>query len=137
MLFSRVLDEVHAILGGGFECHVIATHTHRQDAGSSARTALEGVSHLRPGQSLLQPGEYCTSEAVSRGERMILLRQYDRICPAHRRSSIAHEYLHVHQMSLLREQACGEAHDALPMWLIEGRAALFEARAARSRIAPD
>ena len=63
---------------------------------------------------------------MSSGKPIILLLQYDTICPAHRRSCIAHEYLHVHQMSLLREQAIGEAHEVLPMWLFEGSAALFE-----------
>ena len=125
-LFSRVIAEVHAILGGGFDCHVVATHTHRQEAaGPSAVHALSAVSHLTGGR-LLRHGDYCTSEAVPRGERMILLLQYDTICPAHRRSVIAHEYSHVHQMTLLREKACGEAHDNLPMWLVEGCATLFE-----------
>ena len=45
--------------------------------------------------------------AVTRAR--ILVVQYDTICPAHRRSVLAHEYLHVHQMSLLRELAVGPA----------------------------
>ena len=120
-----VLAEVQGILGGAFPCHVVATHTHRKPASPSAIAAVSEVSHLVGGK-LLECGDYCTTEAVSSGKPIILLLQYDTICPAHRRSCIAHEYLHVHQMSLLREQAIGEAHEVLPMWLFEGSAALFE-----------
>lgn len=123
-LFTRCFEDVRAILGGTFECHVVAVHTHRWPAGSSARAALASVAPLLGGGTQLQVGDYCTFQAAPRARILVL--QYDTICPAHRRSVIAHEYLHVHQMSLLRELALGPAHDTLPMWLMEGTAALFE-----------
>ena len=127
-LFSRCMTEVHDILGGGFECHVIATHTHRKSPPwpLTSKAASREVEQLLDEHDELRIGEeYCTTVGISRHLRILVL-QYDTICPAHRRSVIAHEYLHVHQLSLLREYAAGKAHDDLPMWLLEGTAACFE-----------
>ena len=120
-LFDETLRGVFEILGGGHEIHVVATHTHRRRwTGRSAKAALDEVRYLfgrRP-----QLGDYCTFECAP--EARVLFLQYDTICPGHRRSVIAHEYFHVHQMSFLFDTA--HEDDRCPMWLAEGTAALFE-----------
>jgi hypothetical protein len=123
-LFTRCFEEVRAILGGAYPCHVICTHTHRWAPGTSAHAVLGALNGLLGDSGPLQVGDYCTFQAMP--DARILVLQYDTICAAHRRSVIAHEYMHVHQLSLQRERACGPAHDELPMWLMEGTAALFE-----------
>lgn len=135
-LFAGVMGDVHCILGHACACDVVTTHTHRQEGAlrDSARRALSGVRQYFDHDP--EPGDYCAVGVVDQRAgvtsiRPVLFLQYDIICPAHRRSVIAHEYMHVHQNSMmgLGNGAAEDLgfHDRLaPMWLMEGCAALFE-----------
>lgn len=94
-IFEKVMQDVFAILGGGFEFYCCATHTHMRLPSSDANRVLNEVAPLL-GNLSQSPGDY-TSFSRVRAARVVFL-QYDTISEAHRRSVIAHEYMHVHQV---------------------------------------
>lgn len=124
-LFDTVLVEVERILGYRCACRsVVATHTHGQERPSgSAKRALHAVAPLFGGRTP-DHGDYCSTTHGGEPQQVLFL-QYDIICPAHRRSVIAHEYMHVHQQNLMGLTFAHRESPA-PMWMMEGCAALFE-----------
>ena len=125
-LFTRVMCDVIEILGGGVQFHAFATHTHVQlrsnePAGPSALAVLSEAMPLIGHAA--EAGDYTTIDPRRGDPTPVVVMQYDTICDAHRRSVIAHEYFHVHQLSYQGEKA---GRHELPMWMMEGTAALFE-----------